>query len=91
MTKYFMAVNKARSSASPEDIQKVVPSHGGWLAAEIDGGRVVQAGKWGDAGGMAILKAENLTDAEALIDRDPLFQAGLVDWEVAELFPHVEI
>ncbi|MAG97455.1 MAG: YciI family protein [Alphaproteobacteria bacterium] len=91
MDKYFLAVNKVKSSTSGGDLQKLLPAHIDWIKGQIAEGRVVQAGKWGTEAGMAILKAASLAEAEDLIGRDPFINSGLVALEVAEFLPHVEM
>ncbi len=53
----------------------------------LSGGKIVQAGKWGDSGGMAIFQAEDITDAEKILNEDPLIKSGLVTFELARLYP----
>jgi uncharacterized protein YciI len=45
----------------------------------------VQAGKWGDHGGMIIVKAEGREEADKVVHQDPLALAGLITFETAEL------
>ncbi len=88
---YFMSVNKFKSAVDPTKIKEVVPSHIQWIKKLITEGKIVQAGKWGDSGGMAILKAENITEAEKTLNEDPLIQSGLVAFELARFYPDVNI
>jgi uncharacterized protein YciI len=49
----------------------------------------VQAGKWGDNGGMIVVKAESRGEADKIVNEDPLVEAGLITFETAELHPAV--
>lgn len=40
---------------------------------------------------MAILRAESIEQARGLVEQDPLVTSGVVDLELARLYPDVEI
>ena len=86
---YFLSVNHLKEDADGVRIGEVIPLHIEWTRRLIAEGKVAQAGKWGEAGGMAILRADGLEEAEAILRGDPLIAAGLVDHETAELFQDV--
>src|SRR3990172_4456172 len=88
---YFLAINKIKKGTDPAEIGKTIPPHIQWTKKQIAEGRIAQAGKWGDSGGMAIVRSESLVETERLLAEDPLIQAGLVTYEVARLYPDVEI
>ena len=88
---FFMAVNKFKPSSPVEEIEKIIPSHIQWVKNKIGEGKIVQAGKWGDDGGMAIFKAETIDEATGLVNEDPLVQSGLITFELNKFYPDVEI
>jgi uncharacterized protein YciI len=49
----------------------------------------MQAGKWGDNGGMIVVKAESREEADKVVNQDPLVLADLITFETAELHPAV--
>jgi uncharacterized protein YciI len=86
---YFMSINKFKSDADRAVIGKVIPLHREWAKQQLASGNLVQAGKWGDKGGMIIVKAESREGADLIVDQDPLVQAGLITYETAQLYPAV--
>ena len=86
---YFMSINKFKSDADRAVIGKVTPLHREWAKQQLAAGNLVQAGKWGDKGGMIIVKAETREEADFIVDQDPLVQAGLITYETAQLYPAV--
>ncbi|VAX33066.1 hypothetical protein MNBD_NITROSPIRAE03-274, partial [hydrothermal vent metagenome] len=58
---------------------------------QIGRGIIVQAGKWGDSGGMTIFKANSIAEAEKLSGEDPLVKSGWVTLETGRFYPNVEI
>ncbi len=52
-------------------------------------GVLVQAGKWGDNGGMIVVKAESREEVDRVVNQDPLVLADLITFETAELHPAV--
>ena len=83
---YYMSINKIKPDADRVLLNKVIPAHREWAKKLIAAGTLVQAGKWGDRGGMIVIRAE---EAEKIADQDPLAQAGLITFETAELHPAV--
>ncbi len=49
----------------------------------------MQAGKWGDNGGMIVVKAESREEVDRVVNQDPLVLADLITFETAELHPAV--
>lgn len=86
---YFMSINKIKPNADRALLNKVIPVHREWVKKLLAAGTLVQAGKWGDWGGMVVIKAESMAAAEKIADQDPLAQAGLITFETAELHPAV--
>lgn len=87
---YFLAINKARPDADPKAIVEVVPAHKEWVKQGIDAGKIVQAGKWGDAGGVVVVKAAGIEEGQVLLEGDPLHRSGLFTLEVHGFHPDVE-
>ncbi|VAX30905.1 hypothetical protein MNBD_NITROSPIRAE02-1327 [hydrothermal vent metagenome] len=88
---YFMTINKVKPGVDPEEIGKVIPQHIQWIREQIGRGIIVQAGKWGDTGGMAIFKADSIAEAEKISGEDPLVKSGCVTLETERFYPNVEI
>jgi len=86
-----MSVNQMKQDADSEKIPAVIPQHVEWLRTKISEGIIVQAGKWGNTGGMAIVKAGSEEEASGILSEDPLISSGLVTYVIAELAPLVEI
>ncbi len=86
---YFMSINKFRHDADRTRINEVIPVHREWTRQQLAAGFLLQAGKWGERGGMIIIRAENLSEAEKIANQDPLAQAGLITFETAQLHPAV--
>lgn len=82
---YFMSINKLRPGIDHAEFNKVIGPHREWVKRQIAAGVIVQAGKWGDNGGMIIVKAADRAEADRIVDRDPLVQSGLISFETAEL------
>jgi uncharacterized protein YciI len=88
---YFLSINKIKFDADRIQIAKVIPLHIQWTKKMISEKRIIQSGKWGDFGGMAIIKAESIAEAENILGEDPLVQSGLITVETGQLYPDVEI
>lgn len=86
---YFMSINRFKPGADRALINKTIPLHREWAKQQLAAGVLVQAGKWGDNGGMIIIKAQTREEADRVVDQDPLFLAGLITFETAELHPAV--
>jgi uncharacterized protein YciI len=86
---YFMSINKIKPDADPALVNKVIPEHREWAKKQLAAGKLVQAGKWGDRGGMIVIKADSRAAADEIVDEDPFVKAGLITFETAELHPAV--
>jgi uncharacterized protein YciI len=86
---YVMSINKFKDDADRTQINKVILEHREWVKKQLAAGTLVQAGKWGERGGMIIIRAESMSAAEKIVDQDPLAQAGLIMFESAQLHPAV--
>ena len=80
-----MSINKIKPDAGPEQLNKAISLHREWAKKQLAAGVLVQAGKWGDHGGMIIVKAESREEADRVVNQDPLALAGLITFETAEL------
>ena len=52
-----MSINKYRPDADRVQINKTIPLHREWAKQQLAAGVLVQAGKWGDHGGMIVVRA----------------------------------
>jgi len=86
---YFMSINKYRPDADRALINTTIPLHREWARQQLAAGVLVQAGKWGDHGGMIVVKAESREEADTVVNQDPLVQAGLITFETAQLYAAV--
>lgn len=82
---YFMSVNKFKPDADLSRVNKTLAAHREWVKQQIAKGNIVQAGKWGEKGGMIVVKAGSREEADVIVNGDPLVQAGLIAFETAEL------
>jgi len=88
---YFMSVNKLRDDADRTQVGAAIGAHVQWSKSLIAAGTLAQAGRWGESGGMAIIKARDLAEAEAIQKADPLIASGLAVFELERLYPDVEL
>ncbi len=86
---YFMSINRIKPDAGRELINKTIPLHRQWAKQQLEAGILVQAGKWGDRGGVIIIRAVSREEADKIVNDDPLVKAGLIIFETAELHPAV--
>ncbi len=86
---YFLSVNRIKPDLDRARFNDVIARHREWVKQEIAAGRIVQAGKWGERGGMLVFKAQSKAEAEAMADQDPLLVSGMIDQETDELHPAV--
>jgi uncharacterized protein YciI len=84
-----MSINKFKPGADSALVNKTIPLHREWVKKHLAAGVLVQAGKWGDHGGMIIVKAETREEADTLVNQDPLVKADLITFETAEIHPAV--
>ena len=82
---YFMSINKIKPGADPAKLNKTIPLHRDWAKQQLAAGVLVQAGKWGDHGGMIVIKAATREEADRVVNQDPFVAAGLITFETAEL------
>ncbi len=82
---YFMSINKIKPGADPSQLNKVIAAHREWAKQQLAAGILVQAGKWGDRGGMIVVKAESREEADKVVNQDPFALADLITFETAEL------
>lgn len=62
-----------------------VPAHKDFVANLIKQGRCARTGYWRNAqGGMLLFKAASLSEAQALVNQDPLVQNRCVKYELHE-------
>lgn len=88
---YFMMINKFNPNVNPDEIGKIIPLHILWIKERIASGDIVQAGKWGSSGGMAILMAKDISEAKMISISDPLIKSGFVTFELEQFYPDVAI
>ncbi len=86
---YFMSINKLKPGGDRALINKTIPLHREWAKKQLPAGVLIQAGKWGDNGGMIVIKAESREKADKVVNQDPFVEAGLITFETAELHPAV--
>lgn len=86
---YFMSINKIKPDADRALLNKTIPVHREWARQQIAAGNLVQAGKWGDRGGMIIVRSETREEADKVVNEDPLAKARLITFETAEFHPAV--
>jgi len=86
---YVLSINQTKQETDPEKLEEAVPLHINWTKEMISSGKMVQTGKWGENGGMAIWNVESLAEAERLETADPL--TGLVDVERGQFYPNVKL
>ena len=82
---YFMSINKFKPGTDPALINKTIPLHREWAKKLLAAGVLVQAGKWGDSGGMIVITAETREEADGIVNQDPLVKSGLITFETAQL------
>ncbi|MBI4827600.1 MAG: hypothetical protein HY804_02110 [Nitrospinae bacterium] len=88
---YFLLINRIKAGAARETVMGAVSSHVAWIKEQIANGLIAQSGKWGDRGGMLLVRAENIEEAERMANSDPFMKMGLVEYEIDRLFPDVRI
>ena len=66
----------------PDVVEQTRPAHLEFLAAEIEAGRLLLAGRQEDgSGGMLITADMSAEDAQDIVDRDPYTRAGVARYE----------
>lgn len=86
-----LIVNRLKPGADLEELRKIIPEHLAWLQERISEGSILQAGKWGSIGGLAIVDGDDIDEAERLIREDPLIKSGLVTFESDMFFPIIDL
>jgi len=86
----FLATNRLRQNVSGRELGPVIGDHVRWTKAQLERGTLIQAGRWGESGGVAVVRAEGPEAASRLMAQDPLVVAGLVDLEIRRFHPDVE-
>ena len=86
---YFMSINKFKPGADRAKINTTIPLHREWVKQQIATGTLVQAGKWGDRGGMIVIKVDTGEEADRVVNQDPLVEADLITFDTAEFHPAV--
>jgi uncharacterized protein YciI len=84
-----MSINKFKPGGDRDQINTVIRLHREWAKKQLAAGVLVQAGKWGDDGGMIVVKVESREEADKIVNEDPLVEAGLITFETAQLYPAV--
>jgi uncharacterized protein YciI len=82
---YFLSINKFKPNLDPSLVNRTIVTHRQWAKHRLADGVLVQAGKWGDHGGMIIIRAESREQADRIVNEDPLVQADLITFETAVL------
>ncbi|WP_017325621.1 YciI family protein [Synechococcus sp. PCC 7336] len=67
------------------EFDRHVPDHLAYVRELAAKGHRAQTGYWrGAAGGMLVFEAESRSQAQQIVDRDPLVRAGCVEYELHE-------
>jgi uncharacterized protein YciI len=62
-----------------------VPQHKTYVEKLIKEGHEARTGYWGEkGGGMLVFKADSLTEAQKIVENDPLVQNNCVEYELHE-------
>lgn len=66
----------------PDVVEQTRPAHLEFLAAEIEAGNLLLAGRQEDGSGGVLITADiSAENAQSLLDRDPYVQAGVARYE----------
>lgn len=88
---YIILVNRTSPGVAREELADFISPHIEWMKEKIREGFVLQAGRWGDIGGVWLIRTESVEEAANAVRKDPLLSSGLVSYEMAEYFPMVDI
>ncbi|NER79855.1 MAG: hypothetical protein F6K42_09785 [Leptolyngbya sp. SIO1D8] len=67
------------------DFDKHVPAHVAYVKDLIVQGHQARTGYWEErGGGMLLFQAKSITEAEAIVQADPLIKHGCVEYELHE-------
>lgn len=83
--RYFLSINHIKKDVDAATLNEVIVRHRQWAKDRLASGDLVQAGKWGDHGGMIVVKAATREEADRVVNEDPLVEAGVVTFETGEL------
>ncbi len=83
--KYFLSINHIKKDIDTATLNDVIVRHRQWAKEMLAAGVLAQAGKWGDHGGMVVVRAATREEADRIVNEDPLVQAGIVTFETGEL------
>ena len=86
---YLLATNQMNEQFTPKQIKKVIPAHVDWVRSGLNSGLLVQSGKWGDTGGMCIIEADNMNEAEGILLSDPLIKLKPVSYRLDPFYPDI--
>lgn len=80
---WFVKIEKGIVDKSTFD--QFVPAHKQYVRQLIDQGHQAKTGYWGDfGGGMLLFRAADITEAQAIVEHDPLVENGCVDYQLHE-------
>lgn len=83
--KLFVVLRRTRD---PERLKEMVSEHLNWMVSQERNGRVFLSGPIATRGahldGLTVVRGESLSEAEKLIQGDPLVAQGLVEVEIGE-------
>jgi len=82
---YYLSINKFKPDLDPALVNAAIVRHRQWAKQQLAAGVLVQAGKWGDSGGMIVVRADSRQEADRIVNEDPLVQAGLIIFETGLL------
>ena len=88
---YFLAINRLKTSSNQTGVNEWMPQHQEWIEDLVKKKVIVQAGKWGSVGRAVLFKAETLEKAHAILAKDPLMLHDMVDYQMHEFLPEVQI
>jgi uncharacterized protein YciI len=88
---YFLFVDKIKEGINHQALENVIPAHIEWIGRNTEAGHIVQAGRWGDIGGMVVFRGEEEPAIRDLLAEDPLVASGLIEWDLAPFYPQRDI
>jgi uncharacterized protein YciI len=88
---YFLFVDKIKKDADHARFPQVIPGHIAWIEQQMQAGHLVQAGRWGEIGGIMVFRGEEEAAIRELLKSDPLVASGLIEWDLAPYHPHRDI
>ena len=88
---YYLAINRLKVDSDQDQLKQYMPQHQEWVEDLIKQKLMVQAGKWGSVGSAFLFKAESIEKAHTILAKDPLMLYDLVDYQMHDFHPEVEI